>query len=163
MTPLTTTCIWKLGIHTTTPTPPLTFCYPYSSLYLLLPLLLPLHTTTLLLPLHTTTPTPPLTYYYPYSSPYLLLPLLLPLPTTAPTPPLTYYSSSYLLLLPLPTTTPTPPLTYYYPYSSPCLLLAWSEVTSMGYDDELFYTYMALSSKRKCITACTYTLLPEYA
>ena len=46
--------------------------YPYSSPYLLLPLLLPLPTTT---------PTPPLTYYYPYSSPYLLLPLLLPLPT----------------------------------------------------------------------------------
>ena len=107
-----------------------TMYYPYSSPYLLLPLFLPLPTTT---------PIPPLTYYYPYSSPYLLLPLFLPLPTTTPippltcyvytpTPPLTYYSSSpYLplpLLLPLPTTTPTPPLTYYSPG-------AWNEVTSM--------------------------------
>ena len=80
----------------------------------LLPLLLPIPTTTysspylllpLLLLLPTTTPTPPLTYHYPYSSPYLLLPLPLPIPTTTPT------------------TIPTPPLTYHYPYSSPYLLL----------------------------------------
>ena len=44
---------------------PLTYYYPYSSPNLLLPLLLPLPTTT---------PTPPLTSYYPYSSPYLLFP-----------------------------------------------------------------------------------------
>ena len=86
--------------------PPFTYC-PYSYPYLLLPILLPLTTTT---------PTPLLTYYFPYSSPYLLLPLLLPLPTITPTPPLTYY---YPLFLSFPTTTPTPPLTYYYPYSSP--------------------------------------------
>ena len=48
--------------------------YPYSSAYLLLPLLLHLPTMyiPLLLTLPTTTPPPPLTYYYPYSSPYLL-------------------------------------------------------------------------------------------
>ena len=106
----------------TTPIPPLTYYYPYSSPYLLLPY-----------------SSPYLLCKYPYSSPYLLLLLPLPLPTTTPPPPLTYYYSSpspYLLLLlplplptstlllPLPTTTPTPPLTYYSPG-------AWSEVTSM--------------------------------
>ena len=104
---------------------------PYSSPYLLLPLLLPLPTTT---------PTPPFTYYYPYSTPYLLLPLLLPLPTTTPTPPLTYYypySSPYLLCI-YPYSSPylllysTPPLTYYFPG-------AWSEVTSM-------VTYMMMTN-----------------
>ena len=69
----------------TTPIPPLTYYYPYSSPYLLLSLFLPLPTTIPIPPLtyYVYTPTPPLIYYYsspspsyhyPYSSPYLLFP-----------------------------------------------------------------------------------------